>query len=231
MLARPSTTAKGRPVTPADKINGLSVLETPSHPCIAKTASGKPCSLKTKKYGRMCWIHTVNKLDLKVKKSGIEGAGDGLFAWDEVKGLKRQPVFDTGEAIDWYTGEVMTKEQIDALAPGDTLVHYAVATEDNPALYVNAWLTNDEVSRYANDPVNKSKYNAKLVGRVRTEFPENKLRIEATCPIFHGSEIFLDYGSEYRSSFPGKLVSLASRPPVKLTVKPPLAFPSIGSFL
>src|SRR5512135_897886 len=158
------------------KCEGATYEQTPSRVCGAPTAAGHPCRLRTIKYGERCWIHTMHKEHLKVQKSRIPGAGDGLFAWNPKGG--RGPVFSPGDVIELYTGEVTTTSQLTRDCGRDVTAKYAVVADDNtrPRTVVNAWKKNDEVTRYANDPRNPALWNAHLEGLGRTRDPARHLR-------------------------------------------------------
>ena len=47
--------------------------------CVATTKGGNQCKNKTCKQYPYCWVHLKAKDKLQVKKSTIEGAGEGLF--------------------------------------------------------------------------------------------------------------------------------------------------------
>ena len=47
--------------------------------CVATTKGGNQCKNRTCKQYPYCWVHLKAKDKLQVKKSTIEGAGEGLF--------------------------------------------------------------------------------------------------------------------------------------------------------
>lgn len=177
-----------------------------SQRCCATTKEGNQCRVMTRKIGPECWIHTKHNDGLRVHKSAIAGAGDGLFA---VNGFKK------GEVIMEYMGEHVSSgsgaggdpetKGIDFDAPGDTLAAYAVETnhicvrdeydhQNNEREVVNAWESTAGVARYANDARSDEKNNAKF-GEDKTL--KGRMFMVATKEIAPGSEIFVDYGDDY----------------------------------
>lgn len=52
----------------------------------------------------LCWQHLQSDRHLKIKKSGVEGAGKGLFAY-EGRGNNNDIVFHNNDKITTYDGE------------------------------------------------------------------------------------------------------------------------------
>lgn len=125
------------------------------------------------------------KEQLEVKTSTIPNAGRGLFA---------KQTFKYGDHIVDYTGEVLTKEQLDARY-GEGLAPYAL--ELKKGLYVDA--ANESLSslgRFANDVRGtKKKTNA----RFSYSSKKQTARLVATRIIHPGDEIFVSYGAGYWS--------------------------------
>ena len=70
--------------------------------CSATTKKGDRCKRRTCKYSDMCHDHTRINKQLQVKKSAIEGSGQGLFTTKKIK---------VGEKIADYGGQLKTKTQ------------------------------------------------------------------------------------------------------------------------
>ena len=82
-----------------------------SNRCIAVAAStGARCRLRTAR-GRKCWHHTKRDDNLRVKDSGIPGAGLGLFA-------DREPI-KRGARVTTYTGQDLTRAQVQRRYKGE----------------------------------------------------------------------------------------------------------------
>lgn len=141
----------------------------------------------------MCWQHTKILSGVYVKRSTVRDAGLGLFAARRLS---------PGYALP-YGGKRSTVGSYNRRFPGNVTLPYAV-TYGSGSYVMDACLTNDPVSRYANDAVGgvrhsrlrrgrKARYNAELVdGGGRPELVVTR-RIDA------GEEIFVDYGDEYWS--------------------------------
>ena len=156
--------------------------------CVAKSKSGQQCTRSTCKYGPKCWQHTQLQDGLEVKKSAIPQAGMGLYA--------KKPI-PKDHTVAPYTGEQLTKQQVDSRYPGNTLGAYTVKV--NRSTYVDARKTNSGVARYANAcraPDQRAGHcdgkNAKLA-RAGPKSAE----LQATRPIPKGHEVYAGYGREY----------------------------------
>ena len=133
-----------------------------------------------------------------VSKSGISGAGMGLFARRKIK---------KNEMIGEYVGEFLTKEQHEKRYPGDARSAYGVETELND--FIDASDVNESNQlRYANDMISdRSKTNARIVG----DRHEARVFFEASKDIEPDEEIFANYGDEYWME--GKKTEGSSIPP------------------
>jgi SET domain-containing protein len=116
-----------------------------------------------------------------VKKSTIPRAGKGLFA---------AKTFHRNDKIVRYGGEHLTRREINARYPGDTVAQYAVRTREGG--YIDARNTNAGVARYANHKTAAQGANAALVSVGR-----DRVAIEAERRIQPRHEIFVDYGAEF----------------------------------
>ena len=151
-----------------------------SHQCIAVADStGERCKLRTAR-GRKCWHHTLRDDNLRVKPSGIKGAGLGLYS-----GKKR---IKKGTSITRYTGEKMTRRQVEKRYPGNTRAQYTLCgTKDR---CVDARRTDTPgLGRWANDARGSKKRNNAKLTRVHS--------VKATRNIPPDTEIFASYGASY----------------------------------
>jgi len=142
----------------------------------------------------MCWQHTQIKQGVSVETSTIKNAGQGLYALKD---------FKEGQTIAPYKGEVMTKKQLDARYPGDTLAPYAVQI-GNTRRYIDARKTNSGVARYSNDARNPKKNNAKLdkngkrvVIKATKPIKPTSMRIPGKSKRKKAKEVFTDYSGNY----------------------------------
>jgi hypothetical protein len=141
---------------------------------------------------------------VEVRDSTIPFAGKGLFA------IK---TFKVGDNICPYTGEVLTKEDLDRIY-GPRLAVYALSVTKD--YFIDAVDPNkSSLARYANDyrgsdDVNSP--NARLTGNANSK----TARIEAAKTIHPGEEIFLNYGDEYWTSSDGMKIIKKMREQRKL---------------
>ena len=133
---------------------------------------------------------------VRVKKSGIKKAGNGLFASEfgltkhggrTRRGCKPVVLFEKDDFITSYTGEHLTKAQIDKRYPGDVDAQYGM--EIGPNHYIDARESTSCFGRYANSHKGVTKYpNAYLavVGGEGGVFAQKR--------IHQGDEILVSYG-------------------------------------
>jgi SET domain-containing protein len=141
----------------------------------------------------MCWQHSDLRRGLKIKRSNINGAGDGLFA---------TKFFDKGEIVCKYAGldKRMTKTQYDA-TPGPH--DYGFQHRNN---YVfDGRSTQSGMGRWANDCRVRNRRqgtgecvenNVKAVVDTRNEGGHG-MRLRATKPIHRGQEIHIPYHANF----------------------------------
>ena len=108
--------------------------------CNARTKAGGTCSRKTCKYANRCWQHTKQASHgFILKKSKIEGAGQGLFA------SKRIP---PNTKIADYGGVLKTKEAYDRNPSGYGI---EVNRVDGVRMVRDSASTQSGYGRWAND--------------------------------------------------------------------------------
>jgi len=153
----------------------------------------------TCKYGFQCWQHSIKNLGLKVKKSNIPDAGQGLFTVKEFEGKKN---------IIEYKGEKLTNQQINRRYPGDTVAPYAVRV--NRKYHIDAAKSaTSSIARYANDAQKsrtRRRNNAKLVThKVGKGGARDKVFLKAKeDDIPPNTEVLVNYGDEYWGGERGK---------------------------
>jgi hypothetical protein len=179
--------------------------------CHEKTPSGEQCKRKTK-HSYWCGAHlkmhhvairpsTILFEDKSYKgKSVYKRAGMGLYAQKNRK-AESEPVFDKGDKITPYGGEVITQAEADrreAAGKGGYMVHV------NKKFVLDAPSNCDAPGRYANDGVFKQKKD-KANARISLYTPSKKsgkrprATLVADKPIKNKDEILLDYGEKYWS--------------------------------
>jgi len=153
-----------------------------SHRCVAMKRDGEQCGARTK-HGSRCWNHMQRDLGLRIKQSGIIGAGKGLWSTEPRK---------TKEHITEYTGDLsMDPEQ-------DHGGSKYVLQLTNDGISLDAARTDTAAGRMINDPRGSGfQKNTKFVVDQRAR----KVRIVATRPIPSNSELFLPYGDKYWTQF------------------------------
>jgi hypothetical protein len=153
--------------------------------CIGVTLKGARCKRNTIKYVNRCYNHARSELGLVVKKSTLPGAGLGLFT---TVARKR------GDLLSQYVGEVVDDATEDERY-GDATAPYSLA------------IGRDRVI----DPACKrgiaSYANHKPASTANAHFSKNRATkgadIKAKKKIAANSEVFVNYGNDYRLSEPG----------------------------
>ena len=150
--------------------------------CKATTRSGAACKRRTCKYTTYCWQHTIIISKLVIKKSGIPGAGDGLYT---IKNIKK------GDRILEYTGEIIENKVDD-----DKFYSYGLTVNN---IIIDAKSTQSQLGRYANDCQrrNKSQGHCKSNNAQFEYDEEDRAYLVATKRIRAGGEVFTAYGNEY----------------------------------
>lgn len=146
--------------------------------CKGTTLAGMPCKRKTCKYAPFCSSHTK----VEVKRSGIAGAGQGLFAKVDLK---------KGEVVaDYLKGEELT--------PAEFALRYPTDGPTRPThvaklkgLYYDA----RDVRRTVAGALNRggrapNTNNCKLV-------KSGKVKVTRKSGVKAGKELFMAYGSGY----------------------------------
>ena len=149
-----------------------------SNQCCAKaTSTGERCRLRSAR-GRMCWLHALRDLNLRVKTSNVKGAGLGLYTGN--KPLKK------GASVP-YTGESLTRAQVDRRYKNET----AQYTLCRSAKSCRDAIRSDEpgLARFINDSRGTThRNNMRLTGAYTAK---------ATRRIPPHTELFASYGADY----------------------------------
>lgn len=154
--------------------------------CSALTVRGIRCKRNTCKYTKYCFQHAWKKEGVKIKKSKIPGAGDGLFAAKD---------FKAGETVADYGGEI-----INAAEHNRRNGNYSLQISRNK--FIDGRSTQSGLGRWVNDcrAVTRRgghcrRNNAKLQVHARSR----RGRVRATRRIRAGQEIYAGYGRAYWS--------------------------------
>ena len=154
--------------------------------CIGLTKNNQQCKNKTCK-SQKCWIHLKKDDKLRIMKSRIPGAGDGLFATED---------FEQGDEIGVYDGHISRKE-----------IKGPYVYEINDHKFVDGKDTNSSAVRYANDcrlpnrargycRGNNADLDVREVGQIGI--------LKANKPIRANQEIYTMYGQDYWDEYGGK---------------------------
>ena len=145
--------------------------------CQGLTKRGTRCSRRTCKTFPYCWQHLLSECGLKVKRSTIPGAGQGLFAVKD---------FKAGTRISRYTGDIRRKGFESDYAFGC------------PWGVINAERTNTFPARYANKRTKRFPTNAKLTCDNRNHRGSIKATKNIRASRAQPREIFVAYGPGFR---------------------------------
>ena len=154
--------------------------------CSAIKKDGSRCKNFTIKYADFCWIHTKLKSHLQVRVSNIPGAGQGLFA---VNDLKEGTVIRYGREPE----DSRTKEEIDKQY--EDLAEYAMCNATNTKCY-DAASTQSGLARWINSARN-SGHAANVRLMVRKYGGQWRGYAKTLRNIRAGSELYANYGVNY----------------------------------
>jgi len=155
--------------------------------CEAVKKNGHQCKNHTVIGQIYCHTHRRTLLHLQIKKSTIAEAGKGLFAVG--KGI----VFRPGDRICMYNGELINAKEL-IRRYHDNTAPYAIELhkKDGKQLYEDGAVERG-LGSLANHSRNRNIVNARLsISRT------NRAQLIATKNIRSGSEILVNYGSDYK---------------------------------
>jgi hypothetical protein len=133
--------------------------------------------------------------DFIVKKSTIPGAGKGLFLNKNHPGIKK------GTILNIYTGDLMTKAEMDVKYPGNTLAPYGVDNSLGQA--IDAVSRGHNKGKYMNDTKKKSTNHFDFVDSSYSRTMKYKgkdlhyVEVKAKKNVKPGEEMFIGYGDAY----------------------------------
>jgi len=160
--------------------------------CIARTKAGTQCRHIVNIGQPFCYQHITPIMHLKIKPSTLPNTGKGLFAWWPQ--APRREVFPIGEKICDYDGEFLDKRKLDNRY-GDFTAPYAIAVrEGRTPRYEDAALHRG-IGSLANHNTPENVNAEFVIKRLRGR--NHSIYLRATRPIYHGDEIFVDYGLDY----------------------------------
>jgi hypothetical protein len=145
--------------------------------CDAINANGRRCGRRTGKTN-LCYQHLQRDYSVKIKPSGIPGAGMGLFTT-----VRR----NRGSNIAPYTGDLIVGDD-DYGGP------YVLQVKRNPPTFIDARRSNSGAGRYSN-----SCRRGQCVNNASLSYSTNTRRasIKANRTILPGREVYTSYGRDY----------------------------------
>jgi SET domain-containing protein len=165
------------------------LLETEQ--CVGHNKNGNRCKRKVTIGTPYCFQHLLSIKHLKIQKSKIPNAGNGLFALDKSK-PDNAIIFKKGDKIIDYVGEIVTMRTLDERYGEDNTAPYAVEINKNKDKYEDSALVRG-VASLSNQGNTKKQNNSKFGLNVR----EGKAILKAWKNIRNGEEILTDYGRDY----------------------------------
>ena len=161
--------------------------------CEHLKANNQLCKNKITIGQKLCHIHRLIELHLKVKKSNIPNAGKGLFCKDPTKGAN-DIIFRKGDKICNYNGELITEVELNNRY-GDDTAPYAI--ELHRKRY-----SDGAIVRGVGTLLNHST-KAKSNVRFSIKQDNSDITIVAIKNIKNGAELLINYGRAYKFNEPG----------------------------
>lgn len=156
-----------------------------SYRCVARNRAKTRCCHPAVAIGPFCDHHTRTILGVEVQQSRYASLGKGLIA---------ARMFDKGECIAHYGGEILTRSQYEQryTAVGRRAEYTAQLTEH---VFLDMVQTNSGVARFINDA--RGLQSAQQNARMTYTAHRRGIQIRATQRIEVGQEIFMSYGSRF----------------------------------
>lgn len=124
---------------------------------------------------------------LKVRKSKIKGAGDGLFA---------TKTFRKGKVLGSYDGEYISKKELNKRYPGDTLAEFTIEVGDE--LFWIDGKNEGNVMKYINDKKGSGKKaNVTFVERFGRNGAATGVNVVVIRKVKKNKEFYVNYGIKY----------------------------------
>lgn len=165
--------------------------ELPSYQCKGNNKHGQRCKRRVIIGLPYCFQHLQSITHLKIQDSTLEGAGKGLFAW---RPGAQGNVFNANQWIIPYSGEQMTRAQLDARYGQTATAPYGMEISRNHFLDA---ATHRSVASLIN---HEHEYHANC--KFQKNPRDQKVWVRCTDPIEHGDELFVDYGASYQHDVP-----------------------------
>ena len=148
--------------------------------CLSITGKEKRCKRTTCKTANHCYQHLISEFGLRVKESGIQGAGMGLYTTRDVS---------INSNICAYAGDILSLDELDRRYPDDDGVYVLQLTKNTS---IDARSTQSCLGRYAN-----SCDNSADACNVRFSKYRGVVSLKATKNISANTELLIKYGRDY----------------------------------
>lgn len=142
-----------------------------------------------------CWRHMRSLLHLKVARSQIPQAGNGVYAFHPDRNIRR--VFKKGDAITTYDGSLIDKHEVDRRYSDsqEITAPYVFQIGTSGENYIDAACVRGIGGMFNFKPYtgrrNPNNVYAKKVSN------KNEVMLYASRDIHNGEELYLDYGRAY----------------------------------
>lgn len=142
-----------------------------------------------------CHSHMKKAMHLECKRSSINGAGLGLFAYSPSKDKKPSIVFKKNAFICEYNGEIIDKDELEERYHDFTAPYAIQVTRTR---FEDGALERSVGSLINHKPVPRS--NCKFA--IHKTQGQHRVYLKASKNIKHGDELFVSYGRSYRFNEP-----------------------------
>jgi hypothetical protein len=167
--------------------NKQGTVMTPSQRCSADTSAGVQCGQRTA-IAHLCWNHLQRDMGVRVKRSGVAGAGRGLF-------VAREGGLPADHRIP-YTGDEIRLTRDSAGG--------AYVLETRRGTGIDAARRNCGVGRWVNDPRGSRddngrprRANCDFVVHTPAGGDQRVAAVRTLRPVEKGEELFVQYGNAY----------------------------------
>ena len=137
----------------------------------------------------LCWQHTRKQYHIRVGKSNIPHAGNGLFAYNPVLG-ENDIVFRANDFICLYNGETINEAEVEERYGENNTAPYTFKVQKD--VFEDA-----AISRGIGSLINNSR-NSGHRNNCRITSYRGRARIKATQSIRNNMELLVCYGNAYR---------------------------------
>ena len=137
----------------------------------------------------ICWQHLEQVKHLKIRQSGIQYAGKGLYAFDKRQG-PNAIIFQPNHVICEYIGEVLNTQQMDARYGDQGTAPYAMQTSRNNR-FIDCAIERGVGALINHAPPDEANCDWRKIRN------SNRVFIVANRQIQNTRELFISYGAAY----------------------------------